>query len=250
MTFGSHEIALIATAILLSSIVQGAVGFAVALIAIPLLLQAGLGLAQSIFVVLACTIVQNGLGLRQTWQDTPIRKLAPWAILRAVLIPAGFLLMLLIEDFPRTELRQLFGILLLCVLIVHLLLRIKPQATVRGYWTWIAMVSSGVLQGTIGTPGPPIAFWVMAHDWNSKKSRGVMFFLFVTGTIPHMLLLILVSDPQEIWTSTMIACCGIPLSVIGTSVGLWIGNRFDRKKTRLAILITLVVLSIALIIPR
>ena len=239
MTFGPYEITLIGTAILLSSIVQGAVGFAVALIAVPLLLQAGLGLAQSIFVVLACTIVQNGLGLRQTWQETPIRKLLPWAILRASLIPVGFLMMQLIESYSRSELRQMFGIFLLCVLLVHFSLRIRPREVVSHYWTMLAMVTSGLLQGMIGTPGPPIAFWVMAHDWDSKKSRGAMFFLFATGIIPHLLLLIFFSPPKVITTAAAIAGCSIPLSVAGTAFGLWIGNRFDRKRIRLAIMVTL-----------
>ena len=139
MTFEIHEILLIATAILLSSIVQGAVGFAVALIAIPLFLQAGLDLAQSIFVVLICGIVQNALGLRQTWHDTPIRKLTPWAIFRAALVPIGFLLMRFIENCSKSELRQIIkpnrimpNICLNSVDAIHReLLKIRVEADVR-----------------------------------------------------------------------------------------------------------------------
>ena len=248
MTFEIHEILLIATAILLSSIVQGAVGFAVALIAIPLFLQAGLDLAQSIFVVLICGIVQNALGLRQTWHDTPIRKLTPWAIFRAALVPIGFLLMRFIENCSKSELRQMFGIILLGVIICQLALRIRPSKSVASYWTGLAMGTSGIAQGMIGTPGPPIAFWVMAHDWESKTSRGVMFFLFVTGSIPHLIIFLFVYELHVILSSSLIGVCGIPLSFVGAHIGLWIGNRFDRKRIRQAILATLLVLSFSLIV--
>ena len=248
MEFGASQIGLIGLAILASSIVQGAVGFAVALVAIPILLQAGLDLPQSIFVVLICAIVQNALGLRQTWKDTPIRNLWGWACWRAMLIPPGFLLMQWMESYSKSELRQLFGIILIIIIVLQLLFRPSPREKVHWGWTGLAISVSGVCQGMLGSPGPPIAFWVMAHDWDSRRSRGVMFFLFITGSLPHLVLLLLVFSQQTTQKSLLIAAAGIPLSLLGTSVGLWIGNRFDKRRIRLAILVTLVVLSLSLIL--
>lgn len=248
MDLGIHGITLIGLAILISSIVQGAVGFAVALIAIPLFLQAGLDLPQSILVVLICSMVQNAVGLQQTWRETPIKSLSGWAVFRALLIPIGFGLMQWIESYSKSELRQLFGFALITVLILQLVLRIKPQAKVHWGWTGLAMSTSGVGQGMIGTPGPPIAFWVMAHNWNSSRSRGAMFFLFVTGAIPHLILLLVFLDRETITTAGLIALCGIPISFVGCSTGLWIGNRFDRARIKIAIFATLIVLSLNLVL--
>lgn len=248
MDLGLFELTIIGLAIFLSSIVQGAVGFAVALIAVPLLLQAGLDLSQSIFVVLICGFVQNGLGLRQTWSETPIRQLTGWAVFRSLLVPVGFVLMRYIENYSKSELRQLFGMILITVICLQLVFRVKPRPSVHWTWTTLAMTISGVSQGMIGTPGPPIAFWVMAHDWESKRSRGTMYFLFLPGSLLQMVLLLIVFDWQTIRESSLIGICGIPLSFAGASIGLWVGNRFDRKRIRLAIITTLVLLSLALIL--
>lgn len=248
MNLGPLQIALIVLAVLLSSIVQGTVGFAVALIAVPLLLQAGLDLPQSIFVVLVCSTIQNLIGLRHTWQDTPIRNLVPWATFRALLIPLGFLLMQSIQELSKTDLRRLFGIFLLVMILLQGALRIRPRESVATGWTILAMALSGITQGMIGTPGPPVAFWVMAHDWTSRKSRGVMFFLFVTGSVPHLVLMVLFLESQVIWTSAVISLSAIPLSLVGTTLGLWLGNQFDRRRTRLAIMMTLIILSLTLIL--
>ena len=142
MEFGASQIGLIGFAILASSIVQGAVGFAVALVAIPLLLQAGLELPQSIFVVLICAIVQNALGLRQTWKDTPIRNLWGWACWRAMLIPPGFLLMQWMESYSKSELRQLFGIILI-IIMPSLRTAASTSMTVRSGPQWCGSTPAG-----------------------------------------------------------------------------------------------------------
>lgn len=247
MEFGLSEIILIGFAVFASSLVQGAVGFAVALIAIPLFLQAGLGLGESILVVLLCSLVQNVLGLWQTWKEIEVRQLAPWAILRVSLIPVGYLMMTRMEQLSRQELRQVFGFILILVIILQWAFRIRPKE--KRHWGWTALVIflSGIAQGMIGTPGPPIAFWVMSHDWNSKRARGTMFFLFVTGAIPHLILLLLQMDAEVIQLGVLVSAAAIPLGFLGAFIGLWTGNRFDRKRIRGAIFVTLILLAISLI---
>lgn len=247
MEFDISQILLIGFAIFASSIVQGAIGFAVALIAVPLFLKAGLTLPQSVFVVLFCALVQNLVGLRRTWSEIEVKSLIKPASFRIALIPIGFLLMSWFDSFDKHELARIFGGVLLLVLILQISLRIRPRNKVHWGWTATAMASSGIAQGAIGTPGPPIAFWVMAHDWSSNRSRGTLFFLFTTGAIPHCLLLMSAYHFSSTLVALKIAAIGLPVSFLGSMIGLKLGERCEKKRLRKIAFATLAILAAKLI---
>jgi uncharacterized membrane protein YfcA len=247
MNFDTFQILLIGFAIFASSIVQGAIGFAVALIAVPLFLKAGMNLPLSVFVVLFCALIQNLIGLRRTWHEIDFQTLVKPALFRIFMIPIGFLLMSWFDSFDQHELARIFGVILLFVLILQIGLRIRPQKSVHWGWTASAMASSGIAQGAIGTPGPPIAFWVMAHNWTSNRSRGTLFFLFTTGAIPHCLLLMSRYSASQSLLALKIAALGTPLSFLGSMIGLWLGERFEKDRLRKVAFATLAVLAVKLI---
>lgn len=247
MDFDTSQIAWIAIAIFASSIVQGAIGFAVALVAVPLLLTAGLSLSESIFVVLFTAVIQNVIGIFKTWRSTEIRSLWLPGLVRILFIPVGFLLMQTFESLETQQLSQLFGMVLLTVLVLQKVIRVAPREKVDWRWTQTAMVTSGLAQGAIGTPGPPLAFWVMSHDWPTPRSRGTLFFLFITGTVPHCLLLAATAESGEMQRSLTIVLYGLPLAFMGSAIGLWLGDQFERERLRAVAFFTLLFLGIKLI---
>lgn len=248
MQFDTSQILMISVAILISSVVQAAIGFAVALVAIPLLLNAGLSLPESILVVLVTATVQNLWGLRDTWSQVDIRSLIMPALLRISAIPPGFLLMQHFESLGRDQLRRIFGITLLIILILQIVIRLKPRSQISNGWTIFAMLVSGLAQGSIGTPGPPLAFWTMAHDWNTFRARGTLFFLFLTGTLPHLVMFSLSADPAMLQTATRISIGVLPVAMIGSAIGVWLGARFETHMLRRITLLTLFVLSMKLVL--
>ena len=248
MDLTTAQLAAIGFGILISGVVHGAIGFAVALISIPIFLVSGLSLAESIFITLLISMVQNLMGLSQTWSQLDVPKLSWLALLRVIAIPFGFLLMSYIAGLGKDVLQQVFGIVLLLLVMLQFFVKLQPKPKLHSGWSVSAMLTSGFAQGSIGIPGPPLAFWVMAHDWNPMRARGTLFFLFATGVVPHFLLLFWATELSSLQRVLLISIAGLPLSIAGTWTGLWIGKKISATLLRQIIMGTLVLLSLKLIL--
>lgn len=246
MELSVQQLAIVYSAVLLSSSVQSATGFAAGLIAIPTLLAAGIELPTAVAVTMISAAVQNLAGVVRLRSEIDWRFVRLPAVLRIVSIPVGAAIFLMLANSGidhRVTIRQFIGLLILAILAAQHFLKIEPEVKQPAFWIWVAFPFSGFLQGLVGLAGPPMVLWLMAHDWSANKSRGFLFAMFLTG-LPFHLLVIGFLWPASLWAGFLIALISLPATAIGTLIGLAAGKRIRRQLLRRITVGLLVIIAI------
>lgn len=233
----------VALVLAVAAIIQGAAGFAFGLFATPMLLVAGLLPEQAVVLVSLCVMVQAALGLWSLRREVDWRKLR-WLVPAAIAgQPLGVWVLGLVAELDPSQVRQVFGIILLVVLLVQWLLRFEPRETLHPGWGVFAMGSAGFSGALAAMPGPPVALWATAHRWPGTKVR-VMMWAIILGMMPTNLLLLRFRFGAEVSGTLGLGLLFVPVVLIATLPGLWIGNRLGVAAVRK--LATFLLLAIAL----
>lgn len=209
---------------------QGAAGFAFALLAMPLLVWNGFSLAEASMLTAINALVLTSVMVFRLRQHIKWRILGHTVLLRAASIGLGILVLVQLNSLDKILIRQFLGVILLLIVGVQLTIKPKPREKLSKGWWWLAFSSSGVLNGMVGFGGPPAVLWVMAHNWSNLQSRA-MLTAFYWATIPIQILLLLSSFGQPLLAVAKQAVWFIPIVIAGVFVGIWFGNKLD--KTRL-----------------
>ncbi len=104
------------------------------------------------------------------------------------------------------------------------------------------MSFSGLLSGMTGMSGPPIVFWVIAHDWPSTRMRATLWSFFLI-MIPANLIFQSLQFGTRVWSLSGVAVLYIPLMLLGTLPALWLGKRIPRKVLRYTSVTILVLIA-------
>lgn len=247
-----HQYLFVFVALLTSSLVQSTTGFAAGLVAIPILLAAGLELPTAVATVMISAAVQNSIGVYKLRSAIDWRQARLPALLRLCSLPVGAASMYAISSSVegyREVVRQGFGVLILVVLLAQRVLRVEPAPRQPAYWLWLSFLGSGFLQGFVGLPGPPMVLWLMAHDWSPDRSRGFLFCMFLIG-LPFHLLLLWWLWPSQLALALFFALIALPATACGTAIGLLIGKRLNRQVLRRLTVLLLVIIALnSLVLP-
>ena len=107
---------------------------------------------------------------------------------------------------------------------------------------------AGLAGGLTGAPGAPIVIWVMAHNWSNQRSRGSMWAIFLVFGSTLFLLLCL-SFGWRVLATVPPAVLLIPIAVIGSHVGLKLGNLISKKYLRRIAFVLLLLVAASAILP-
>jgi len=94
------------------------------------------------------------------------------------------------------------------------------------------MPVSGTMAGLAGMGGPPAVMWVMAHTWESAKSRVTLWMLFI-GLAPIQLLFLTIQFGEDVPRAAGTGILLAPACLLGLIPGLWIGKRLSAKQLRI-----------------
>jgi hypothetical protein len=224
-------ISFIGLTLFLGSILQGAVGFAYGLFAIPVLVWLGVPLNETVALMSVSTLVQVLIGAYQLRADIRWKEVWPATLIRVMTIPIGVGLLVVLSALESHQIKQFLGILLLAVLVVQTLWRVEPRDQVHPGWKWLAFSSSGILHGMVAMGGPPVVLWVMAHHWTNRQSRAFLFALFCLA-VPIQLGLLYVSFGQEMIPPMLTGLAFAPLVAAGSAVGVRLGNLMTKTMLR------------------
>ncbi len=215
------------------AIIQGAIGFAFGIFAIPLLVLIGLPLEQAIALVLALVLVQT---LASVWQN-PIS--IPWPEILAISVPRFLAVVVGVSTlhyiratWSVSQIKQLMGGCLLAIIAAQLWIRPRPRPRLGWGWTWLAGILSGLLAGLIGMGGPPVVLWVVAHDWSSHKSRACMWCAFCL-MVPWQLAVLYQRFGMPVVQSAAVGIAYMPLVFLATLWGTRLGNRMSQAWLRI-----------------
>ena len=224
--------------------VQAAVGFAAGLFMIPLLLWMGEGLPEAQALLLVATIPQNAWGLWSLRDNVQFKTIAWPGIARISFLPLGMAMLMSLEAFPKSQLRQVVGGVVLAVTLAIIYIRPTPRDHLHPIWAWIAFPVSGFLQGLVGMGGPAMVFWVQAHDWSTRQIRAFMFAMYLFSIGPALLVLYFFFQ-ERIIRPGIIAAATVPFLVLATGLGLKCGDWMGRDRLRRVTLGLLLLMGLA-----
>lgn len=214
--------------------IQSAAGFAAGLVIIPLLMFAGFSLPESQCAMLIATLPQNLIGSWTLRDDIPLEQLRWPAVGRLTFLPLGIATLYSLQTVSPTLMRQMVGAVVLAATVAIVIIRPQPRAKLHSAWGWGAFPLSGFTQGLVGMGGPAMVFWVQAHDWGTRRSRGFLFAMYTISVLPALGTLAYTFGSVIIVPSLMATTC-IPLlwpvTVVGIRVGTWLGRERLRRVT-------------------
>ena len=220
-----------ALVIFAASFMQGAAGFAFALLAVPFLVWAGYPLAEASLLTALNALLIVSLATFRFRKVMDWKLLLPTIPLRLVTIALGICLLHWLNGLERGHIRQLLGGILLLVIVLQVFVRPKPRKQLATIWWWLAFGLAGLFMGMVGFGGPPSVLWVMAHDWPNQKSRAFLTGLYWTG-LPIQIALLLLTFNQRLYSSLPLALSFIPVAVLGVYLGLFWGDKLNKAHLR------------------
>jgi hypothetical protein len=242
----SVQFVLIAATLFFSSILQGAVGFAFGLFAVPMLVWSGLPLSEAVVITSISIFFQVLVGTFQLRAYIRWREVLPATVIRYMTVPVGIGLLLVIDTLNQSQIKQILGGLLLLVIFSQIFLKVKPQQQLHPKWMLLAFSSSGLMQGVAAMGGPPAVLWVMAHQWTNQQTRAFLLTLFLL-VAPMQLTLLYLMAPTDITGALLVGLIQSPLVVLGSYIGVRLGNLIPIEMLRqiaLGLLLLTAILSI------
>ena len=237
----TQQCILIAGILLFCSVLQGTVGFAFSLFAVPALLFTGLALPEAVMLALLAGSVQRLLTVSKLRGSVDWRHLFPLIAVGLLAVPLGILLLHRLADTDKSTMRLVLGMLILLALALQWASRIKPRPHVHWAWGVLAAICSGVLSGLANIGGPPIVLWVHAHDWPNEKIR-VTTLAFSLPMVPFQFAMLLLSYGPSILPPLAPSLLWLPTVLAGTALGIVIGRLLPVNRLRLVAYVLLLIL--------
>ena len=223
---------------------QAASGFAAGLLIVSTLIWFDYSIPEAQASLIVATIPQNLWGVWK-FRDAIVVEQVKWpAVARLISLPFGIIVLKSMESLEIDTVKQLVGGLMLLITLVICFFRPVPRERLHWGWSWLAFPVSGFLQGLVGMGGPAMVLWVQAHDWDTKKSRGFLFSMYLVSMGPALAMLFFAFGKRLIEPS-LFAAALTPLLLIATSLGLKAGTWLGRKRLRQITLAVLILIGVA-----
>lgn len=226
-----------------SAFIQGTVGFAFGLFAVPLLVGTGVPLPVAVPMVSIAMLFQTGSGVLKHRKSLRAEGLAVPALVMIAGLGLGVYTLTFLDEIHPDTLKQIVGAILMGLLLLRLLLHPEPRNRVAPVWGAIACGSGGFISGLVGMGGPPIVIWAFAHTWSAVRIRVTLWALFLL-MIPVQLVLFRLSFGPEVWHGIVRGLIAFPFILGGTYVGVRVGDKLGRKP--LTVIATVILFVIAL----
>ncbi len=222
---------LVATILFVAAVVQGLVGFALAVVAIPFLVWHGLALSEAIAISAAATLIQAVTGMIKLRRAIPWDVVRPAVTVRLLVLPLGIMILVQLNQLSTATVKAFVGACIIVLVLLQVILKVKPRERLPAVWNYLAFASSGLFAGMVGMGGPPLVLWISAHRWEGDKIRA---FLFANFTIlaPLNLFLIWRSFGQPALSAMGMGLLVAPVVVVGGLIGVKLGTHIPRELFR------------------
>lgn len=230
-----------------ASALQATIGFGLALSAIPLLHLSGFAPPEAIAISSSAMLVQMANGvLRLRASVRPQELIGPLAILMAALAAGVLALRAVVAVRPELA-RQAAGAVVLLALLVLGLRRPAPRQRVGTAWTVLTMAASGLLAGSTGMGGSPLALWAYAHRWPPERIRATIWAIGLPATA-MLLALLAVTFGAGVVRALGLAALLSPCALAGSNAGLALARRLPAARLRTAAFAALAALGASAIV--
>jgi uncharacterized membrane protein YfcA len=225
------------------SFLQSAVGFGFALFCTPLLLWCGFSLPSAIAVGGGAVLIQLSASLWKVHDAVRWKEVIHATVYRYLTTPLGVVVLVWVANLPVSTVKSGIGVFVIVVLVVQRVCKVEPQERLHPLWGVVAFSVSGFLGGLIGMGGPPVVLWLAAHNWSSREMRAFAFATFFL-TIPLSFALLYYYFGFQILKDIGFGIAAAPLVVLGSLLGVRMGNRLSGERLRFLMVVLLVIISV------
>jgi len=234
--------------ICLGALLQSAVGFGIALFTTPLLVYLGMSLPQAIALVATCSFFQSAMGAKSLSSTIPWKLTFTAIPVSSLFCIIGIFILKWLSSLSPDDILFWIGAILCLLVLLKITIKIRTYDKIHWGWGAIAFSLSGLISGICGMGGPPLVIWTLFHNWSVKKIRGFLFSVFMGGTPIYLIVLFLMFGNKILW-SMAIGVMLFPAILVGTFLGLYIGNRMSKKVLLIVAYSTLFIIGIKSVMP-
>lgn len=232
------DLATLALILGLAATLQSAVGFGMAIAAIPLLVLAGHPLPHAVALVLGAALVQTSLGSWATREHIRWRAAFAFAGMQWVALLGGVACMSLLVESEPAHVRRAVGVVVVAAVTAQRLFRPAPRARLAAAWTGLAATCSGFFAGLVGMGGPPLVLFALAHDWSPDRIRAFLWSQFLLAQ-PVLATLLVLRFGGEVLGWLALGAAMAPVIWLGSRVGRGATRLWDRGRMELAATVVL-----------
>lgn len=223
------------------AMLQGMVGFGMALVAMPLLVTVlGIQVASPSFALVS--LLGNLVNSWRWYGDVNRRDVMVLLIPALIGVPLGVLFLSRADPVFVT---RTLGVLLIVYALYSLLGRALPIGN-NPLWAYGAGFLAGAITGAFNAGGPPVVAYGSTRGWSPDRFKGTMAVFFFTMGIAVVVSHAVTGHlTLETW---QIAAVMVPGLLVGQQIGVYLGRRVSPVRFNQLVLVLLVVLGIQLLI--
>lgn len=227
-------------AVLMATITQQLSGFGFALLAVPLM-SLMVGPKEAVAIAFAAGAVSSGLmtyRLRDRIQKPVLRRVLAGA---AIGLPIG---VVGLRQLPEDPLRIALAVVILGMVVIlatgYRFRREQPRTEVGAGFV------SGVLNGSLGTGGPPIVVVLQAGNLEQHSFRATTTAFFAVCDVVAIPLIVAsgVADAATWWA----AAASVPAVLVGNAIGERLAFRVAADRFGRLVLVLLVIAAISSVV--
>ncbi len=223
----------------LASVTQTVAGFGFALLAVPLMSLA-VDTPTAVLIAGVLGFINNVAQFSGDWSDAD-RPVARRLILGAFAgMPVGLVVLIAVDE---NVLRFTLGVAVAMFTVA--LARRAGFGRASSATDWIAGVTSGILNTSLSTNGPPLVIALQARRLGPAAFRATMSIVFVASGVVGLLLFTVSGRFSE--SSLIGSAAGLPALVVGGLLGRRLRPHVDADRFRPLVLTLLAISAIAAI---
>ena len=223
-------------------VTQSIIGFGVALVCMPLLIQIFDPVSAAALVALFVFPLQ----LIIMWRYRRALNIRPfWRVLVGVIVgrPIGGLLL---ERLDERVILSALGILLIGYA-VYSLTRPRLRTIHHPAWAFGCGLAAGILGGAYNTGGPPVVIYGSSMGWDSDRFRANLQALFLINSSLVILAHVAAGHVNTLVLENLLVA--LPATLLALGVGFALSRYVREAAFRKAVLVLLVVIGARLLLP-
>jgi uncharacterized membrane protein YfcA len=222
---GLLQLMFIWAVVIFASLLRSFTGFGFALTAVPVF---SLLLSPTDAVVLsaALTLCSNLLGVRTYWGVVPLRPMLPLVVMAVIGTVLGTLLLSIISP-QQFQIWAGAAVIVACLV----LMSYKPSTyRVSPLMTKITGLISGLMNGALAIPGPPMIIYAMLTEPEPERSRALLITFFLVSAAVALVSFGVAGfiSEQSFWYLLL----AFPAMVLGDKLGFYLFQRFGGRLYR------------------
>jgi uncharacterized membrane protein YfcA len=222
---GLLQLMFIWAVVIFASLLRSFTGFGFALTAVPVF---SLLLSPTDAVVLsaALTLCSNLLGVRTYWGVVPLRPMLPLVVMAVIGTVLGTLLLSIISP-QQFQIWAGAAVIVACLV----LMSYKPSTyRVSPLMTKITGLISGLMNGALAIPGPPMIIYAMLTEPEPERSRALLITFFLVSAAVALVSFGVAGfiSEQSFWYLLL----AFPAMILGDKLGFYLFQRFGGRLYR------------------